>query len=89
MNIVNTFFSGAYFTSSAYKYSGYGLPEDRVGDGIIDTVFYMSDTFIVDGIRAPRATSIFPNGEADPFDPTGVGALWDPVYPIKFPDPLL
>ena len=62
----------------------------QVGDGVADTVFTVGvDTYTVDGIRTPRSTKNFPNGEADLWDPTGVGALWDQFNPTLFPDPLL
>ena len=71
-------------------YDGLGAPEDQNGDGVADTVFTVGvDTYTVDGIRTPRSTKNFPNGEADLWDPTGVGALWDPENPTLFPDPLL
>ena len=85
-----TLFSGSHIMSSdgLSFYDGLGTPEDQVGDGVADTVFTVGvDTYTVDGIRAPRSTKNFPNGEADLWDPTGVGALWDPLNPTLFPEP--
>jgi hypothetical protein len=85
-----TLYSGSHIMSSdgLSFYDGLGTPEDQVGDGVADTVFTVgASTYSVDGIRAPRSTKNFPNGEADLWDPTGVGALWDPLNPTLFPEP--
>ena len=70
--------------------------EDVVGDGIIDTQFQFGGAgqiYTVDGIANPRSTAKYPDWVNDPsvtqyfWNPTMVGALWDPTNPDVFPEP--
>ncbi len=85
------FFDGVYLTTigGGAFYDGLGTPTDLIGDGVAATVFTLgSYTYTVDGIKNPRSTPHFPNGESDLWNPDGVGALWDKNDPDTFPDPL-
>ncbi len=84
-------FDGAYLTTldGAQFYDGLGIPSDTIGDGVAETAFSLGGSdYLVDGIKNPRSTPNFPNGESDLWDPSGVGALWDKNDPNTFPDPL-
>ena len=55
------------------------------------TIFTMGSVdYTVDGINNPRGTKNFPNGAADLWEPSGVGALWnkDAADLTAFPEPL-
>ena len=86
-----TFFEGSYLSTpdgSAF-YDGLGTPSDILSDGAAETEFTLGAyTYKVDGIKNPRSTPNFPNGESDVWDPSGVGCLWDKNDSSTFPDPL-
>jgi len=86
----NSFFDKSYISNVANNlfYDGLGAPTDTIGDGLGNTVFTLGSSFKVDGIKDPRSTLNFPNGESDLWNPDGVGALWDKNDPNTFPDPL-
>jgi len=87
----NSLFDGSYMTilNGSSFYDGLGTPNDTIGDGVAETEFILSgQTYKVDGIKNPRSTPNFPNGESDLWDPNGVGVLWDKNDPNTFPDPL-
>jgi len=61
--------------------TGLGTPVDLLGDGVTDTVITFTNinnaqqTITVDGLNNPRSTRLFPNGESDLWNPSGVGAF--------------
>ncbi len=83
-------FEGSYIRSYNNNfYDGLGSPEDLIGDGLLSSEFLLDGRlYTVDGIKNPRSTPNFPNGESDLWDPNGVGVLWDKNNPDTFPDPL-
>jgi hypothetical protein len=61
--------------------TGLGTPIDLQGNGVTDTVLTFTNlngdpqTITVDGLNNPRSTRLFPNGESDLWNPSGVGAF--------------
>ena len=61
--------------------TGLGTPVDLLGDGVTNTVITFTNTInaqqtiTVDGLNNPRSTRLFPNGESDLWNPSGVGAF--------------
>lgn len=61
--------------------TGFGNPVDLLGDGVTDTAIEFtnslgtSQSIFVDALNNPRTTRIFPGGESDLWDPSGVGAF--------------
>lgn len=85
------FFTDSYINQigTSSFYDGLGFPSDTIGDGVAETVFTMGgNTYTVDGIKNPKSTPNFPNGESDLWSPDGVGCLWDKNDPDTFPNPL-
>ncbi|WP_181161525.1 carboxypeptidase regulatory-like domain-containing protein [Maribrevibacterium harenarium] len=86
----NIFLSDSYVTDGFYDYSnvydGLGAPSDTVGDNIAETSFTLGwQTYTVDGIVNPRSSRVFPNGEADLWNPEGVGYKWTPDSSVTTP----
>lgn len=87
------FFDNSYLEmlDDGSTYDGFGSPVDQLGDGVAETIFTMGSVdYTVDGINNPRGTKNFPNGAADLWEPSGVGALWnkDAADLTAFPEPL-
>jgi len=91
----NIFFDGVYLgkDGSDEIYSGLGIPEDQIGDGVAETEFTIDGTtYKVDGIVNPRDTKNYLDWTNNPavkqyfWDPTNVGCLWDKNNPDTFPE---
>lgn len=96
----NLFLSGVFLQNTAKDsfYSGLGDPgtEDQVGDGVAETSFTLDGVqYLIDGITSPASKPNYPGWVDDPsvkqyfWNPSRVGALWDPSNPNVFPDPLM
>lgn len=94
------FLSGVFLQNTAKDsfYSGLGDPgtEDQVGDGVAETSFTLDGVqYLIDGITSPASKPNYPGWVDDPsvkqyfWNPSQVGALWDPSNPNVFPDPLM
>ena len=70
----------AFDVQSVVLDTGFGTPVDLLGDGATTTAIdflninAVTQTITVDGLNNPRTTRIFPNGESDLWNPSGVGA---------------